>query len=49
MTGRRDRTIALLRIDSPEALADSLAAAVGGAAIAVALMQSAIAVLRGER
>jgi hypothetical protein len=45
---RRDRTIALVKVDSPEALADSIAAAVGGAALAVSLLEAAARYLRGE-
>lgn len=45
---RSDRTIALVKLGSPEALGDSIAAAVGGAALAVVLLEAAIRYLRGE-
>lgn len=45
MTARRQRTIVLVRIASPEELADSIAAAVGGRARAVELLRDALTYL----
>ena len=44
---RRPRTIAVVRIDDPEAFVDSVAAAVGGRERALALLEAAVRVLRG--
>jgi hypothetical protein len=46
MTYHRDRTIALVRLATPEDLAESVAGAIGDRARAVVLLEAAAAYLR---
>ena len=46
MTGRKDRSIALVRIADAEQFADSIAAACGGRERALQLLEAAVVTLR---